>query len=176
MRDKQLEGEAGMKNWAAGLAALTGLLGVMVGAVAYAGSIESDPIDSRFSTQVDGSQKMVCTPEESMRAYTEASSLKNWDGVYESFKRFSHCNNENIVEAWGAFSEAVIRLLAHDWEHFDRFAALAKLNKEFERLVLKHIADQTISSDELEQVINNARMRCPSTSMQLCKEIEAVAK
>lgn len=129
-----------------------------------------------FPSQADTPQNIVCTPDESMRVYAEASSLKDWDGVYESFKRFSHCNDENVVEAWGAFSEAVVRLLANNWEQFDRLAALAKFDNEFERLVLKHIADETIRSVVLQQVINNARTRCPANSLQLCKKIEAAAK
>ena len=129
-----------------------------------------------FAGQAESSQNKICTREEAMQAAAEASSLKDWDAVYVSFKHFAHCNNENVVEVWGAYSDAVVRLLAKDWEHFDRLVALTSSNQKFEKLIIKHIADETIPSGELQQVIKNVRTHCSSKGKRLCKKIEAAAR
>ncbi|HEV7817019.1 MAG TPA: hypothetical protein VGP06_18215, partial [Janthinobacterium sp.] len=61
------------------------------------------------------SQNKICTREEAIQAETEASSLKDWDAVYRSFKRFSHCDDAAIGEG---YSDVVGRLLTTDWAHF----------------------------------------------------------
>jgi hypothetical protein len=39
-----------------------------------------------------------CTRAEAIAAEEEAESLKNWDQIYRSYKRFSHCDDAAIAE------------------------------------------------------------------------------
>ena len=109
----------------------------------------------------------VCTQAEAKEAQIEAYQLNDWDSVYRSFKRFAHCDDGGIAEA---YSDSVGRLLARDWKHLD---ALVRLTSDpgFEEFVIRHI-DETMSEDEAALVINNARQHCHSlAAKRLCKSI-----
>jgi len=113
----------------------------------------------------------VCTKEEAFQAENDTDNLKDWESVYRSFKRFSHCDNGAIAEG---YSVAVGRLLADYWKQFKRLQTLCLKNKEFRRFVIKHI-DETLSVEVLQKIIDNARLHCPSNARQLCKNIRAAA-
>ncbi len=119
---------------------------------------------------VDAAQK-VCAKEEAYQAEGETDNLKTWDIAYGFYKRFAHCDDGAIAEG---FSDAVGRLLADDWKHFERLRELCSSDKRFKNFVLKHI-DMTISVDVLQKIINNTRLRCPDSAKELCKAIEATA-
>jgi hypothetical protein len=108
----------------------------------------------------------VCTEAEVKAAQKEADQLSDWDSVYRSFKRFAHCDEGGIAEA---YSDSVGRLLARDWKHLD---ALVRLTADpgFEEFVIRHI-DETMSEDEAALVINNARLHCPPGAKRLCRSI-----
>lgn len=122
--------------------------------------------------QAEASQNKTCTREEAIQSETEASTLSDWDAVFVSFKHFAHCDDGAI---WEGYSDAVVRLLARDWEHFDRLLMLISSNKKFEHFIIRHI-DETVPADELQQIIENASVRCSSKGKRLCKQIEAAAR
>ena len=86
--------------------------------------------------------------------------------MYRSFKRFAHCDEGGIAEA---YSDSVGRLLARDWKHLDAFVRLTS-DPDFEEFVIRHI-DETMSEDEAALVINNARLHCPPGAKRLCRSI-----
>jgi hypothetical protein len=56
----------------------------------------------------DATQK-PCTTQEAMKADEDTDHLDDWRAVYQSFKRFSQCDDGGIAEGC---SEAVGKLLA----------------------------------------------------------------
>jgi hypothetical protein len=107
-----------------------------------------------------------CTQAETSQAQKEADQLPDWDSLYRSFKRFSHCDQGAIAEE---YSDSVGRLLARDWQHIDAYVRLTS-DPSFEQFVIRHI-DETMSEDEAALVINNARQHCPPGARRLCKSI-----
>jgi hypothetical protein len=108
----------------------------------------------------------VCTEAEIKEAQKEADQLKDWDGVYRSFKRYGHCDEGGIAEQ---YSDSVSRLLARDWKHLDALLRLTS-DQAFEDFVIRHI-DETMAEDEADLVVANARLHCPPGAQWLCKAI-----
>jgi hypothetical protein len=121
-------------------------------------------ITSAFAT--DAATKK-CTKAEAMKAEEEAGSLKNWDQLYRSYKRFSQCDDGAIAEG---YSESITKLLAEDWKNSNRLLVLTNRSKTFRSFVLKHI-DETVPGDRLASIANNARSECPAGSRNLCLSI-----
>jgi hypothetical protein len=114
----------------------------------------------------EAATQRACTQAEVSQAQKEADQLPDWDSLYRSFKRFSHCDQGAIAEE---YSDSVGRLLARDWRHIDAFVRLTS-DPSFEQFVIRHI-DETMSEDEAALVINNARQHCPPGAKRLCKSI-----
>lgn len=115
--------------------------------------------------------KKPCTKSEATQAETEVDSLKDWDHVYRSYRKFSHCDDGAIGEG---YSDAVGKLLANDWGHLHGLIALTKADEGFRRFVLKHV-DETLPGDTLQRISNNARSNCPAGAQRLCSLIERAA-
>jgi len=119
-----------------------------------------------FHGFAEAATQKPCTNAELREAQKEADQLKDWDSVYRSFKRFAHCDEGGIAEA---YSDSVGRLLARDWKHLDAFVRLTS-DQDFEQFVIRHV-DETMSEDEAALVINNARLHCPPGAKRLCRSI-----
>lgn len=115
---------------------------------------------------------MQCSREDAIQAEKEASTLADWDAVYRAFKRYGHCDDASVGEG---YSETVGRLLAKDWQHFGRLVQLAKNSRSFERFVIRHV-DETVPSDDLRQIVENARMKCPLNAQRLCGLVKHAAE
>ena len=108
-----------------------------------------------------------CTAAEAKQAEKEVDSLKNWDQVYRSYKRFSQCDDGAIAEG---YSDTITRLLADDWASSNRLVALSARSIGFRSFVLRHI-DESASSDVLAKIANNARSACPASGRRLCRSL-----
>ena len=109
-----------------------------------------------------------CGSDEPKRAEMATDNLKNWKAVYGFYKRFLRCDDGGVAEG---VSDAIAKLLANHWEHFSDFAKLASTDKGFEQFVVRHV-DETIDSvHDAPKISENARLHCPSNSVQLCKII-----
>ena len=97
----------------------------------------------------------------------EADSVKNWDGIYRSFNRFSQCDDGTIAEG---YSESVTQLLAEDWKSSNVLLALTNRSKTFRHFVLKRI-DNTVPGDGLASIANHPRSKCAPGSRKLCLSI-----
>lgn len=113
-----------------------------------------------------------CSREDAIQAEKEASTLADWDTVYKAFKRYGHCDDASIGEG---YSETVGRLLAKEWQHFGRLVQLVKISKSFERFVIRHV-DETVPGDDLRQIVENARMKCPLNAQRLCGLVKQAAE
>jgi hypothetical protein len=117
-------------------------------------------------------QAKICSQQDAIQAETEASTLPDWDSVYKSFQRFDHCDDGGIAEG---YSDTIGRLLAKEWKHFERLHELTRNDKKFRRFVIRHI-DETLPTEYLNQIIENANLRCPSDAKSLCGAIVKAAK
>ncbi len=116
-------------------------------------------------------QKKECADEEAFKAESEANRLYDWDSIYESYKKYAHCDDGAI---WEGYSDSVGRLLADDWMLFKRLYELCSSDSAFKQFVLKHI-DMTVPADTLQRIINNTRLHCPPEYKELCTAIEAAS-
>ena len=117
-----------------------------------------------------GAQK-PCTRQEAMQAADDTDHLDNWNAVYQSFKRFSQCDDGGIAEG---YSDDVGKLLADHWDQFPSLVKLATSDRAFQTFVVRHI-DETIPADTLKKAAKNAKTRCPASATGLCKLIARAA-
>jgi|SRR6476660_42048 len=108
-----------------------------------------------------------CTDVAARLAQKEADKLKDWNSVYRSYQNFAQCDQGSVAEQ---YSDSVSHLLAHDWKHLDELLRLAASDKEFQQFVSRHV-DESMTEDEADRIIRNARTNCPAAARWLCKAI-----
>jgi len=114
-----------------------------------------------------------CTNAEAREAESSVSRLNNWEGIYNSFKRFRHCDDGAIAEG---YSDSVIRMLADRWTGLETLKKLTSSDQDFYTFVLRHI-DATADKSEIEMIITNSSMHCPESAKAMCTAIgEAAGK
>jgi hypothetical protein len=112
-----------------------------------------------------------CTKQQAMQAEADTDHLTNWNAVYQSFTRFSQCDDGAIAEG---YSDAVGKLLADNWKQFPDLVKLASSDQRFQTFVVHHI-DETVPADTLKKAAQNAKSRCPASAAGLCKLIARAA-
>ena len=120
-----------------------------------------------FADASAAANQKPCTTSEEKQALNEADSLKDWDALHRSFIRFGHCDDGAIAEG---YSDTVGRLLTRDWKHIGTLGKLAVSDKKFESFVVRHI-DETLPTDTLKAIANNAEKSCPADETALCKKM-----
>jgi hypothetical protein len=115
--------------------------------------------------------KRPCTEAEAARAEKEVDSLRTWDEIYHSYRKFSQCDDGAIGEG---YSDAVGNLLANGWGRLPRLVTITKRDKSFEQFVLKHI-DESLTDDTLLKISKHARSECPASAKRLCGVIADAA-
>jgi hypothetical protein len=108
-----------------------------------------------------------CTNQQAMQAEENTDHLNNWSDVYQSFNRFSQCDDGSIAEG---YSDAVGRLLADNWDQFSDLVRLAARDNSFQSFVFRHV-DGTIPADTLKKIVQNAKHHCPAEAGGLCKTL-----
>jgi hypothetical protein len=81
----------------------------------------------------------------------EVDTLKTWQQVYDSFKRYSACDDGVIAEG---YSDAVVKILAHKWSEVPQLSILIAHDEQFRNFVLRH-TDATTDENDLEHVAAN---------------------
>jgi hypothetical protein len=109
----------------------------------------------------------TCTREDAIKAETEASSLRTWRDVYDSYKRYHQCDDGAISEG---YSNSVATLLADNWDHIEELNALARKDSKFKAFVLRHV-DELMTLSQSNAIKENVRSRCPAKSQHLCRSI-----
>jgi hypothetical protein len=109
----------------------------------------------------------TCTGEEAIQAETQASTLKTWSALFESYRRYSHCDHGAISEG---YSNSVATLLASHWDQFGHLRALVRTDPKFESFVLHHV-DETMTSEQGSAIKDNIRLSCPTKSTRLCASV-----
>jgi hypothetical protein len=106
----------------------------------------------------------ACDQRADFSAEMEVGSLKKWDDVYKSFRRFAKCDDGSIAEG---FSDSVVHLLATQWSSLPQAATIANKHPSFKKFFLQHI-DATADMGELRNIEIFSRTNCPSNLKQLC--------
>lgn len=112
--------------------------------------------------------KVVCTQDDAMKAMSEASDLKTWNAVFDSYKKYKQCDDGAIAEG---YSSSVAYLLADKWGNIVDLISLSKKNPGFRQFVLKHV-DETMSFEQGEVIKSNIKDHCPSNGKRLCIDIQ----
>jgi hypothetical protein len=113
-----------------------------------------------------------CTKAAAIEAEQEADSLSDWHHIFRSFRRFSQCDDGAIAEV---YSESITKLLSDDWKSLNQLVVLTNQSRSFKRFVLKHI-DDTVPSDTLAKIAQNARSECTATGQNLGRSIAKAAE
>jgi hypothetical protein len=108
-----------------------------------------------------------CTREDAQRAEIEASSLKTWQQVFDSYGRYRRCDDGAISEG---YSSSIATLLATGWDDIGELLPLIKSHPDFERFVLRHL-DDTMSRDQDARIQSNVRDACPTNAAQFCAAV-----
>jgi hypothetical protein len=120
-----------------------------------------------FAAACASAQQNQCSTADAQRAETEAESLRSWDDLYKSYKRYRQCDDGAIGEG---YSESVARILVDHWAKLPRFAQLAHNDEGFRPFVLKHV-DQTINGEDARTIRANAEHACPSRLRDFCDDL-----
>jgi len=110
----------------------------------------------------------VCTHEDADRADKSLDGLNDWHHVYESFKRYAHCDDGAIAEG---YSDKIASLLVDRWASVGELFHLWRTHPQFGRFVLAHV-DELMSPEQAEIIAKNARQRCPPESKKYCRILE----
>jgi hypothetical protein len=112
-------------------------------------------------------QRPGCDQSAARFAEQEADTLKTWQQIYNSFKRYSACDDGAI---WEGYSDSVVKVLANKWSELPHLSILIARDQDFRDFVLRHI-DATTDEKDLENVATNASKRCPRDDAKLCEDI-----
>jgi hypothetical protein len=113
-----------------------------------------------------------CSKNEAVAAETEAGTLKNWQDIYQSYKKYHQCDDGGIAEG---YSDSITLLLAKHWESLKELKRHIAIDKGFLKFVLKHI-DATTNPDDVRKVYINASKHCPKGCSKLCLQIKKQTK
>lgn len=109
----------------------------------------------------------ICTPLEAKAAEEQIAGLKTWKLLYQSYKKYSYCDDGSIGEA---YSSAISQLLILNWHDINKLALQNKLDPEFEKFILKHI-DETVPADDLKIIAKNAQLSCANRKHNFCEKV-----
>jgi hypothetical protein len=109
-----------------------------------------------------------CNEQDARRAETEASTLTTWKDVFNSYSRFSNCDDGAIAEG---YSNSVATLLADHWDQANELVRLARAHPKFEVFVLRHL-DQTMTEMQERTIKVNVESACSRNTQRLCDAIK----
>ncbi len=113
-----------------------------------------------------------CAINEAIEAETSISTLKDWAAIYDSFKKFRHCDDGSIAEG---YSNAIVHTLADQWDEMETLVRFALTDVDFYKFILKHI-DASTDKSELEMVLTNSGKHCIKLNGTICDAINKRAK
>lgn len=113
-------------------------------------------------------EKKGCSEDQSKQAETATENLKNWESVYDFYRKFGRCDVGGVAEG---VSDSVAKLLADHWGTIPEFVAMADQDRSFERFVLRHV-DATIDQEhDAPKIRENAQSHCSENLRRLCKDL-----
>jgi hypothetical protein len=110
-----------------------------------------------------------CSKMQSDEAEKSVDTLKDWEAIYSSFRRYRACDDGAVAEG---YSDAVAVQLANRWQATSRLVGLTSIDRAFREFVLRHI-DTLMSPKQANEIYRNATKHCPATARSLCTQIVA---
>ncbi len=112
-------------------------------------------------------QRPHCSTVEADKADRVAGTLRSWETLYKSYKRFHYCDDGSIAEG---FSESVARILVGHWDTLPQISPVSGDDPKFRAFILRHV-DATLAIDDLKKIRRNALTRCPDGESETCKQL-----
>jgi hypothetical protein len=112
--------------------------------------------------------QVACAGEDAMKAMSEASNLKTWNDVFDSYRKYKQCDDGATAEGYSA---SVAYLLADKWQDVGELLKLSEKNAGFRQFVLKHV-DVTMSMEQSVDIKRNVKDHCPASAKKICVDIQ----
>ena len=113
----------------------------------------------------------ACSSQTARKAEEQASTLKTWNALYQSFKHYAACDDGAIAEG---YSNSVAALLS-EWDDIGSLNKLVIKDKKFGDFVIKHV-DWLMTPSQLEAIDSHANKSCPTEVSGLCVRIRERVK
>jgi hypothetical protein len=113
-----------------------------------------------------------CSPDEAIRAEEATDHLNAWHDVYSFYKQYRQCNDGAIAEG---VHDKVQLLWANHWDQVPLMLALVKRDAGFKRFIWPIIMAEDFPMDEFQQVLANAKNKCPRGAAEFCAAIKSAA-
>jgi hypothetical protein len=120
-----------------------------------------------FASSYASGSEGRCSTQEEIAAQHEAVNLDDVGALYQSFKKFHHCDDGAISEG---YNEAVVRVLSKHWEQIIELHRLTSTDKEFAAFVLRHV-NEAMTPKQRAIIVKNAAEDCPKVATNLCRNI-----
>ena len=129
------------------------------------------PAFTKAATDTQGEQNQ-CSEARVIEAVKESSSLKSWQNIYDSYKKYQQCDDGAIAEG---YSDSITGLMANNWDTLKDLKMFTETDKEFLKFILRHI-DTSVDPDDVKKVSDNASQHCAANFSELCSLIKERAE
>jgi hypothetical protein len=129
------------------------------------------PAFTKAATDTSGVQNQ-CSETRVIAAVKESSTLKSWQNIYDSYRKYQQCDDGAIAEG---YSDLITGLMANNWDTLKDLKMFTETDKEFLKFVLRHI-DASVDPDDVKKVSINASQHCAADFSELCSLIKERAE
>lgn len=116
--------------------------------------------------QIAVGQWPSCSQDQQAKAEEETDKLQTWGALYQSYRRYAHCDDGAVAEG---YDEVVARLLRDHWDTLPQFGVLLKKDKRFKTFALRHVSLTSLDTNDLKNIGAKAVQHCPIGQDNLCK-------
>ena len=118
--------------------------------------------------QIAVGQRPSCSQNQQAKAEEETEKLQTWGALYQSYRRYAHCDDGAVAEG---YDEVVARLLRDHWDTLPQFGVLLKKDKRFKTFALRHVSLTSLDTNDLNKVVTKSVQHCPIGQDNLCKDL-----
>ena len=129
------------------------------------------PAFTKTATDTPGAQN-PCSETRVIAAVKESSTLKSWQNIYDSYRKYQQCDDGAIAEG---YSDSITGLMANNWDTLKDLKMFTETDKEFLKFILRHI-DASVDPDNVKKVSDNAGQHCAANFSELCSLIKERAE
>jgi len=133
--------------------------------------LAEDPAFTKAAADMPGAQNQ-CSETRVIAAVKESSTLKSWQIIYDSYRKYQQCDDGAIAEG---YSNSITGLMANYWDTLKDLKMFTETDKEFLKFVLRHI-DASVDPEDVKKVSDNASQHCAADFSELCSLIKERAE
>lgn len=108
-----------------------------------------------------------CSAEAAAAAEKDASQLRSWPAIYESFRKYRGCDDGAVAEG---YTESISVMLEVHWAALAALVKLAREDQQFDTFVVGHL-NELVPAKRLQAIKANARDRCARDARSICTRI-----